>query len=107
RPRAPILMILEDLHWAREGLDVLRELAPRLPELPVLIIGSFRGEEAPGLAQTIPGASHLRLGPLARVDIATLAGSMLGSAQPPVVDFLDRHTEGNVFFLVEAVRALA
>jgi tetratricopeptide (TPR) repeat protein len=107
RQRAPVLLILEDLHWAREGLDVLRELAPPLPELPVLIVGSFRGEEAPGLAQTIPGASHLRLGPLARADIATLAGAMLGSARTPVVDFLDRHTEGNVFFLVEAVRALA
>src|SRR5215212_3078279 len=32
---------------------------------------------------------------------------MLGSARAPVIDFLDRHTEGNVFFLVEAVRALA
>ena len=107
RQRAPVLLILEDLHWAREALDVLRELAPRLPELPVLVIGSFRGEEAPGLAQTIPGAHHLRLGPLAREDIAILAGSMLGAARAPVVDFLDRHTEGNVFFLVEAVRALA
>jgi tetratricopeptide (TPR) repeat protein len=107
RQRAPVLLFLEDLHWAREALDVLRELAPRLPGLPVLIIGSFRGEEAPGLAQTVPGAHHLRLDPLARADIATLAGSMLGAARAPVVDFLDRHTEGNVFFLVEAVRALA
>lgn len=107
RQRAPVLLMLEDLHWAREALDVLRELAPRLPGLPVLIVGSFRGEEAPGLAQSIPGAHHLRLGPLARADIATLAGSMLGAARAPVVDFLDRHTEGNVFFLVEAVRALA
>lgn len=107
RQRAPILVILEDLHWAHEALDVLRELAPRLGSLPVLIVGSFRGEEAPGLAQTIPGAHHLRLGPLAREDIATLARSMLGAARAPVVEFLDRHTEGNVFFLVEAVRALA
>ncbi|MEO8705212.1 MAG: protein kinase [Kofleriaceae bacterium] len=105
--RTPVLVILEDLHWAREGLDVLRELAPRLANLPVLIIASFRTDEAPGLAQTIPGAHHLRLAPLARADIATLAGSMLGGTRPPVIDFLDRHTEGNVFFLVETVRALA
>jgi tetratricopeptide (TPR) repeat protein/tRNA A-37 threonylcarbamoyl transferase component Bud32 len=107
RQRAPVLLILEDLHWAREGLDVLRELAPRLPALPVLIIGSFRCEEAPGLASTFSGVSHIRLGPLARGDISALAGSMLGRARQPVVEFLDRHTEGNVFFLVEAVRALA
>lgn len=109
RQRAPILLILEDLHWAREGLEVLRVLSPRLEELRVLIIGSFRCEEAPGLAQTIPGARRLRLGPLAREDIATLAGSMLGRARErdSVVDFLDRQTEGNVFFLVEVVRALA
>lgn len=107
RQHTPVLLILEDLHWAREGIEVLRELAPRVPGLPVLIIGSFRGEEAPGLAQTIPRAHHLKLGPLGRPDIATLAGSMLGVARPPLVDFLDRHTEGNVFFLVETVRALA
>ena len=107
RQRAPVVVILEDLHLARGGVGVLAELAPRLRELPVLVVGSLRGEDAPGLAQTIPGAQHMRLGPLARDDIADLAGSMLGRAQPAVVDFLDRHTEGNVFFIVEAVRALA
>lgn len=109
RQREPVLLILDDLHWAREGLEVLRDLSPRLVDRPVLILGSFRSEEAPHLAQTVPGARHLRLGPLGREDIATLAGSMLGRAREraPVVDFLDRHTEGNVFFIVEAVRALA
>ena len=107
RQTTPVVLVLEDLHRAGEGLDLLRALTPRLPTLPVLIIGSFRGEEAQGLAHSIPDASCLRLGPLARDDIATLLESMLGRADVRVVDFLDRHTEGNVFFLVEAVRALA
>lgn len=107
RQRAPVVLILEDVQWAREGLDVLRELAPRLSELHVLVLASFRSDETPDLAQTIPSANQLRLKPLARADIAALAESMLGSTRPAVIDFLDRHTEGNVFFLVETVRALA
>jgi tetratricopeptide (TPR) repeat protein/tRNA A-37 threonylcarbamoyl transferase component Bud32 len=107
RQIAPVLLIIEDLQWAREALDVLRELAPKLVRLPVLVIASVRSDEAPGLGQSIADAIPLRLAPLARGDIASLASSMLGSTRPTVVDFLVRHTEGNLFFLVETVRALA
>lgn len=109
RQRDPVVVILEDVHWAGEGLDWLRALTLRLPGLPVMLLASFRNEEHPGLALTIPAARLLRLSPLVRDDIAMLARSMLGAAgaPAPVVEFLDRHTDGNVFFVVEAVRALA
>jgi DNA-binding SARP family transcriptional activator len=47
RPR-PVLVILEDLHWAGEGtIAALTFLARRLAHLPILIIATYRDEEAP------------------------------------------------------------
>lgn len=47
RPR-PVLIILEDLHWAGEGtIGALTFLARRLAQMPILIIATYRDEEAP------------------------------------------------------------
>jgi DNA-binding SARP family transcriptional activator len=46
RPR-PVLIILEDLHWAGEGtIGALTFLARRLAQMPILIIATYRDEEA-------------------------------------------------------------
>ena len=49
----PTLILLEDLQWATESLEPLKMLIPLLRELPVLVIGSYRSEEAPGFARAI------------------------------------------------------
>src|SRR5215217_6424501 len=42
----PLLLVLEDLHWADESTVLLTEyLAPLLPEMPVLILGTYRDQE--------------------------------------------------------------
>ena len=42
----PLLLVLEDLHWADESTLLLTEyLAPLLPEMPVQIIGTYRDDE--------------------------------------------------------------
>ena len=39
-------MVIEDLHWADESSLLLTEyLAPLLPEMPVLVIGTYRDGE--------------------------------------------------------------
>jgi DNA-binding SARP family transcriptional activator len=48
----PLLLVLEDLHWAGEPtLELLRFLAPRLGSLPLLIVATYRtgGSETPAL----------------------------------------------------------
>lgn len=106
---APLLLILEDLHWATDGLEPLRILGRVVEQLPILVVGSYRTDEAPALADSFPGAEHLSLNRLDARQIALLSQTMLGpaGAQPEVVDWLARETEGNIFFLVETVRALA
>jgi tetratricopeptide (TPR) repeat protein len=51
----------------------------------------------------------LRLSRLSQEHVAHLSEAILGQAgrEPQVLDLLQRETEGNVFFLVEVVRALA
>lgn len=109
RQTGPIVLLLEDLQWAHEGLEILRALAPFIPELPLLVVASFRDDERPGLPDELPQARLLSLQRLEADEIARLTASMLGDAgrRPDVVDFLQRETEGNAFFLVETVRALA
>lgn len=110
RQRRPILIILEDLQWAgTESLELLGYLSPRLAQSLVMIVGSYRLEEENEHLRRISGSSSLRLERLSKADIATLSGAILGlaGAQPALVEYLQQQTEGNLFFLVEAVRALA
>jgi serine/threonine protein kinase/tetratricopeptide (TPR) repeat protein len=104
----PILLILEDLHWA-ENLEILKMLVPWTRSHPVLIVGSYRNDEQPDLPDRVPGVKRIALDRLNRDEIAALSVAMIGSAgqDESVVNLLQRETEGNIFFLVEVVRALA
>ena len=45
--RQPLLLVLEDLHWADESTLLLTEyLAPLLPEMPVLVLGTYRDDRS-------------------------------------------------------------
>jgi hypothetical protein len=47
---APIVLIVEDLHWADDAtLDVLGYLARRIDDLPALLVFTYRDAEVPGL----------------------------------------------------------
>ena len=110
RQENPALVILEDLQWAHDDslhtLDVMTQIAA---DLPLLIVGSFRDDECPDLPEKLPQSHLLKLNRLTPDAITELGVSMLGQAgyHPQVIDLLQRETEGNVFFLVEVVRALA
>ncbi len=103
----PVLLILEDLQWADESLVVLKTLLTHFKNLRLMVVGSFRQEERADF--TIPQMEHITLERLPEQKIAELSASMLGEAgrRQNVVQLLTSETEGNVFFLVEVVRALA
>lgn len=105
----PIMLILEDLQWAHSSLWLLSHLNQLTSDLPFIIIGTYRDDEYPGLSDEL---TQMNVIPLKRLDdkeIARLSAAMLGKAgeRPQVVNFLQRETEGNVFFLIEVVRALS
>src|SRR5260370_789821 len=44
--QAPVVLLLEDLHWADpSSVDLLRHLSQRIPSQRVLIVGTFRPED--------------------------------------------------------------
>jgi eukaryotic-like serine/threonine-protein kinase len=110
RLREPVVIIVEDLHRATdEGLALLARLTRVVSSLPVMIAGSYRDDESPDLLARLPGMGVLKLKRLSPKDISRLAESILGAVgrKPEIVSLLQRECEGNVFFLVEAIRALA
>jgi tetratricopeptide (TPR) repeat protein len=110
RQGRPVLLLLEDLQWAGGvSLDLLARLQQLATNSPLLIIGDFRDDERPDLPALLPEMTHLKLARLDKASISALSASMLGEAgqDEKLVERLQRETEGNPFFLVEVVQALA
>jgi len=110
RTAVPTLVLLEDLQWAdAESLQLLARLSERIASLPILVVGSYREEEAKTLPELLPATRCLRLPRLDRQAMAELCDSILGPMENRVqlLDFVARETEGNTYFLIEWVRALA
>jgi len=110
RLQQPTLIILEDIHWAgTESLAVLSQLNQIINDLPLMIVTSFRNDEQPDFPVRFPTMRLIDLKRLNIEEITELSESMLGAGgrRPQVIDLLHKETEGNVFFVVEVVRALA
>lgn len=105
----PLVIILEDLQWMSDGMDILEALLGVCTEKPLMIVASFRDDERPNLPTKFPQMNFIKLERLTPHEITELSVSMLGTlgAQPRILNLLNKETEGNVFFLVETVRALA
>jgi DNA-binding CsgD family transcriptional regulator/tetratricopeptide (TPR) repeat protein len=108
RRRAPVLLVVEDTHWADEAtLDVVRMLARRLASLPVLFVLTYRDDGLErthplrvllGELPTRPRVVRLALSPLSVDAVAALA-------DPVGVDAaaLTHQTGGNPFFVTEVL----
>ncbi|NJK80763.1 MAG: protein kinase [Chloroflexaceae bacterium] len=110
RQQRPLVLLLEDLQWLGNGIAVLDKLSRLAPHQPLLIVGNFRSDERPQLPQELPAMGFLRLERLDAAAMKALAVSMLGQESGQRADlmaYLQQQTEGNVYFMVETVRALA
>ena len=106
-----VVLLLDDLHAADEAsFSPLQELQASIPEFRLLVVGAYRDEDVQGDAWLrLPDAKHIQLKRLNLDAITQLTVHMLGEtgAQPHVIDLIQRETEGNLFFLVEVIRALS
>jgi DNA-binding CsgD family transcriptional regulator len=111
----PLVLILDDLHWAdTASLDLLGYLARYQGEEPLLFVGAYReGEvaENPGFQRLLAELNRLRLltpltiGPLSSADITVLTSAYLAGPPAPAVDqLLYTQSEGNPFFAEELLR---
>jgi len=114
----PLVLILEDLHWAdQDTLAVLPALARQSNSCGVLAICSYRGEEAranPQVWEALQAVNRGRLlsqRVLSRLDgqaTGELIRRSLGLASPAPLfeERLFRETDGNPLFILETLRAL-
>jgi len=110
----PLVILFDDLHWA-DGptMMLLEHLAAELSDLPIVIIGTYRGDtlaSASPLHATLAKLhqQHLvetiTLGPLSEADVSQLLSRMVGASPPAaLVRTLHGTTDGNPFFLSEVV----
>lgn len=107
--KSPVLLLLEDLQWASESLKLLNHVTGLIQDLPVMVVGTYRHDERPTLPDEVTAMQSMKLDRLSREDVAALSQSILGEAgsRPEIVTYLHRETEGNIFFMVEMIRALA
>ena len=117
----PLVLVLEDLHWADDmSLRLLSFLGRRLKEWRVLIVGTAREEELPSAPMLRHVLEELKreqrllelpLSPLSHGETVTLVRALAraGTQQLALTQLGDqmwRASEGNPFIIVETMRSL-
>ena len=115
--RSPVLVLLDDMHWAdASSWELLRQVARRLDGAPMLVVVTARQVE---LAEHETAAqvlfeleqdgllSRFDVGPLARAGLRDLAEQVTATAPPAaLVEWLSERSLGNPLFAVGLLRAL-
>jgi DNA-binding CsgD family transcriptional regulator/tetratricopeptide (TPR) repeat protein len=109
---APVLLVLEDLHWSDAStLDLVAFLAYNLVDRPVLLLATYRADEPSSTermrrladgARRSGSAVVLELGPLERDELTALLVALTGGSLPAArADAIVDRSEGNPFFAEE------
>lgn len=111
-----LVLFLDDIQWADPAtLDFIPYLARRIPGERILLIFTYRREEAPALSGWLRRLAERRavrtvsLDRLTPADLTQILGRMSSSrfdALPSLTEFLHRHSEGNPFYATEYLRWL-
>ena len=111
----PVVVVLEDLHWADSAsLQLLAYAVEALRDDRVLLVVTVRVPEAvpPGLASCLAAlarasAARIQLDGLTQPDVnALVAGLTGGRVEEELARVVAERTDGNPFFIIELVRLL-
>jgi tetratricopeptide (TPR) repeat protein len=113
--RRPLLLVLDDLHWADEpSLLLLQFLARGLVDTRILAVAAYRDTEArivPHVARRVAALTAdghvLRLRRLEAPEVGRLVEAGGGVAADPLVGAIHAATNGNPLFVTEIIRLLA
>jgi pimeloyl-ACP methyl ester carboxylesterase len=119
--KQPLLLSIDDLHWAdTPSLSLLHYLARHVANSKILVVGTYRPEE---VTETYEGTVHPLLETLQRMSIENLfqkielerlnqanysdfVSSILGVRLDDLARLVYGETEGNPFFAIETIRWL-
>jgi class 3 adenylate cyclase/tetratricopeptide (TPR) repeat protein len=103
--RRPLVVVLDDLHWAESDLlDLVQELAESSREAPLVLVCAARFELLEKRRYWGGGklnAITVQLGPLVADEVKQLVTHLLGgvSAAPRIHDYVVERSEGNPLFV--------
>jgi tetratricopeptide (TPR) repeat protein len=114
--RQPVVLVVEDLHWAdRSTRDLLGFVARSLRAERALVVATYRSDEMhrrhplrPWLGEMgrLPRGEEIELTRFDREELADqLAAIRGGDVEPTVVEVIARRSEGNPFFAEELLAA--
>ena len=116
--RQPVVMLLDDLHWADEAtVGLLQHLTPHLSSMPLLGLGTYRDveldvgkpfEKAMATLVRQKQAVRMSVRRLPETAVAELL-TALGGSEPPasLIEAIFQETEGNPFFVGEVFQHLS
>jgi DNA-binding CsgD family transcriptional regulator len=114
--QSPVVVVLEDLHWAdRSTRDLVAFLARMLRSGRVTLVASYRSDELhrqhplrPMLAELVrlPAVERIELGPLSRAELAEHLQAITGVRLPADrVERIHARSEGNPFYAEQLLAA--
>jgi len=104
----PLMLIIDDLHWAdASSLDLLGRLVRRAPQAPLLLLLGYRME--PPIAEPwreLDYCARIEVRELSPDSSTDLMRALLLGEPPAELTALIERTQGNPFFVEEVVRGL-
>ncbi len=109
---SPVLLVIEDLHWADQStLELVAYLVRALRAAPVAVVGTYRSDE---LHRSHPlralltswdrsrAVQRVELGRFDRTEVASQLAAIQGAEpQPSLLDTVFERSEGNAFLVEE------
>ena len=113
----PLVLIIEDLHWAdRSTRDFLSFLSRAAHNECLVVVGTYRSDELHrrhplrgflAELERLDSVARIELAPFSRLELtAQLTGILGHSPDPEVTEELFERTEGNAFFVEELLAAV-
>jgi predicted ATPase/class 3 adenylate cyclase len=108
--RYPLALVLEDIHWADEGLLDFVEHVADWAQGPILLVALARPELfdlRPAWGGGKRNATSIYLEPLSPKESAAMLGDLLaGGLTPALTDAIAERSEGNPLYVEEIVRMM-
>ena len=108
--RAPLVLVIEDLHWSSDSLlDLIEAMLQPRADVPLVMIALARPElldRRPGWGGGRRNAISIALEPLPSNAVEALVADLLDAPAPEIVNAVVERAEGNPFYAGEIVRSL-